>query len=106
MTGVASDPAATDVVAQDTFAEWVIYRHRGHGIPWTVISSPRFFYWRSILWLQKSPSPAAVLGGAIGGPIGAAIGTAIGTALGAGSAWQLAAASEIRRGYRSAVVRP
>jgi len=101
-TGVRTDPAATEVVVQDTFAEWVIYRHRGHGIPWTAISSPRFFYWRSILWLQKSPSPLAVAGGAIGGPIGAAIGTA----LGGGPAWQLAAASEIRRGYRSAVVKP
>lgn len=86
-TGVRTDPAATEVVSQDTFAEWVIYRHRGHGIPWTAISSPRFFYWRSILWLQKSPF--AVFGVPISGPM-----------------WRLAPASEIESGYRSAVVKP
>lgn len=53
MSGVVTDPAATEVVAQYNFAEWVMFRHRGHGIPWTVISSPRFFYWHDILWLEK-----------------------------------------------------
>lgn len=76
--GVLSDAAATDVVAQDTFAEWVIYRHRGHGIPWTPISSPRFFSWRSVIWLRQDAT-----------------------------GWNLdAGASEIRRGFRRAVVTP
>jgi len=77
-TGVATDVAATDVVSQHTFAEWVIYRHRGHGIPWTRISTPRFFYWRSVLWLTQDAA-----------------------------GWHLDAAnSEIEGGFRRAVVRP
>lgn len=53
-SGAVTDPAATEVVRQHNFAEWVIFRHRGHGIPWTVISRPRFFNWHSVLWLEKA----------------------------------------------------
>jgi hypothetical protein len=77
VTGVTSDAAATDVVAQDTFAEWVNYRNRAAGIDWTPISSPRFFYWRSVLWLTQDA----------GG-------------------WHMGADSEVERGFRRAVVRP
>ena len=77
-TGVQTDAAATEVVSQDTFAEWAIYRHRGHGIPWTPITTPRFLYWRSVLWLEQD---------------------AAGWHLNAGN-------SEIARGFRRAVVTP
>ena len=77
-SGAETDPAATEAVSQDTFAEWVIYRHRGHGIPWTPISTPRFLYWRSILSLTQDAA-----------------------------GWHLnAAESEIESGFRRAVVRP
>ncbi|MGD9358777.1 MAG: hypothetical protein PVH85_07890 [Desulfobacterales bacterium] len=78
VTGVSTDSAATEVVAQDNFAEWVIFRHRGHGIPWTVISSPRFFYWHDVIWLEK-----------------------------VGGSWRLQAGSnEIARGLRRPAVSP
>ena len=78
ITGVDTDAAATDVVAQDTFAEWVNYRNRAAGIGWTPVSSPRFFYWRSVLWLTQDAA-----------------------------GWRLDAGNtEIERGFRRAVVRP
>lgn len=58
-----SDAAATDLVFRFSFAEWVIARSRGEGIPWTPLTLPalpngtarRHIYWHSITWLVRNP---------------------------------------------------
>jgi hypothetical protein len=63
ITGVLPDAAATDLVARDSFAEWVIVRSKAEGIPWTPLKLPPFrdgtprrhIYWHSIIWLIRDP---------------------------------------------------
>jgi hypothetical protein len=67
--GVVVAADAQDVVARYSFAEWVIARHRGEGIPWTPLELPpmrdgttrKFVFWRCTVWLTRDAAGALVL---------------------------------------------
>jgi hypothetical protein len=69
VTGVRSQADATDVVLRASFAEWVIARDPGRGIPWTRLELPplrsgaprRFIFWHTITWLTRDGSGRWVL---------------------------------------------
>ncbi len=52
-TAIRTNPNARQVVFKARFAEWVNFKHKGHGINWTTISRPKFFHWHSTTWLVK-----------------------------------------------------
>lgn len=65
LSGALTHVDATDIVSRFSFAEWVIVRHRGEGIPWTRLELPpyrdgsprRFVFWNNIIWLtRENPS--------------------------------------------------
>ena len=60
-TPVGSHADADDVVMRASFAEWVIARSRGEGIPWTPISPGPFVFWHSITWLTRNAAREWVL---------------------------------------------
>ena len=62
--GVAIAADAQDIVVRFSFAEWVIARHRGDGVPWTPLAMPqsrRFVLWRCVVWLTRDAAGALVL---------------------------------------------
>ncbi|MGH7750957.1 MAG: hypothetical protein ACREQ5_40250, partial [Candidatus Dormibacteria bacterium] len=67
--GVKTAADAQDIVRRLSFAEWVIARNRGEGIPWTPLALPplrdgttrRFVFWRSTLWLTRDIAGRLVL---------------------------------------------
>jgi hypothetical protein len=67
--GVVVAGDAQDIVARYSFAEWVIARHRGEGIPWTPLELPpmrdgttrKFVFWRCTVWLIRDAAGALVL---------------------------------------------
>lgn len=69
LNGAITDPAATEIVQRASFAEWVIVRDRGAGIPWTPVELPplpngtprRFVFWHTILWLRRNGANQWVL---------------------------------------------
>jgi len=60
--GVITDVDATEIVQRASYAEWVLVRDKGAGIPWTRLKfpplpngSPRHFvFWHSIVWLRRN----------------------------------------------------
>ena len=64
LRGVAGGTAhadATDIVLRLSFAEWVIARHKGDGIPWKRLTQPASTVWRSITWLTRNGAGQFVL---------------------------------------------
>jgi hypothetical protein len=69
LNGAITAAAATQLVQRASFAEWVIVRDRGAGIPWTPLRFPnlpsgsprRFVFWHSILWLRRNGANQWVL---------------------------------------------
>jgi hypothetical protein len=67
--GAVTSATAQDVVLRYSFAEWVIARHRGEGIPWTPLELPpmrdgtprRFVFWRCVVWITRDGAGNFVL---------------------------------------------
>ncbi len=67
--GVTTSAAAQDLVYRLSFAEWVIARSRGEGIPWTPLDLPpfrdgsrrRFVFWRCAVWITRDGAGNFVL---------------------------------------------
>jgi subtilisin family serine protease len=67
--GTVTSAAAQDVVFRLSFAEWVIARSRGEGIPWTPLELPpfrdgsrrRFIFWRCVVWIHRNGAGNFVL---------------------------------------------
>lgn len=67
--GVTTSAAAQDLVFRLSFAEWVIARSRGEGIPWTPLELPpfrdgsqrRFIFWRCAVWITRTGAGTFVL---------------------------------------------
>lgn len=61
LAGSITHVDATEIVLRLSFAEWVIAKHPGDGIPWTVISKPKYIFWHNITWLIRDASNQWVL---------------------------------------------
>jgi subtilisin family serine protease len=67
--GAVTSAAADDVVLRASFAEWVIARSRGEGVPWTPLELPplpdgsrrRFVFWRCVVWIHRNGAGNFVL---------------------------------------------